>query len=51
MEHLIVFIVMFIVAAFISWRWVIGIDNMSKNHPDYKGEDFLNWDNEEKEKT
>jgi len=25
----------------ISWIWVKGIDNMKKNHPDYKGEDFL----------
>lgn len=24
--------------------WVRGIDNMKKNHPDYKGEDFLDWD-------
>jgi hypothetical protein len=23
---------------------VEGIDNMHKNHPDYKGEDWLNWD-------
>jgi hypothetical protein len=23
---------------------VNGIDNMKENHPDYKGEDFLNWD-------
>ena len=21
-----------------------GVDNMKENHPDYKGEDFLNWD-------
>ena len=41
----VVFLVMFIVTAFISWRWVKGSDYMQKNHPDYKGEDFLNWDN------
>ena len=41
----VVFLVMFIVTAFISWRWVVGIDYMKENHPDYKGEDFLNWDN------
>ena len=40
----VVYAVMFIVVAFISWRWVKGIDYMQKNHPDYKGEDFLNWD-------
>ena len=26
--------------------WVIGIDYMKENHPDYKGDDFLNWGNE-----
>jgi hypothetical protein len=38
---------MFIVIGFISWRWVEGIDYMQNNHPDYKGEDFLNWSNDE----
>lgn len=28
----------------LSWGWVENIDYMSKNHPDYKGEDWLNWD-------
>lgn len=44
MEYVIVFGVMFIIIGFIAWRWVEGIDYMHKNHPDYKGEDFLNWD-------
>jgi hypothetical protein len=26
--------------------WVMGIDNMKKNHPKYKGEDFLDEDKE-----
>ena len=39
-----VFFFMFIFTALISWLWVSGIDNMKKNHPDYKGEDFLDWD-------
>ena len=43
MEYLPIFGIIFIVAAIISWRWVVGIDYMKKNHPDYKGEDFLNW--------
>ena len=33
-----------IVASIISYFWVKGIDYMQKNHPDYKGDDFLNWD-------
>lgn len=39
-----VYLLMFAVTAFISYIWVRGIDNMKKNHPDYKGDDFLNWD-------
>jgi hypothetical protein len=35
---------MFIFVLIISILWVRGIDNMKKNHPDYKGEDFLDWD-------
>lgn len=41
MEYLPVFALMFIVVAFISWRWVEGIDYMQKNHPDYKGNDLF----------
>ena len=39
-------VIIFIVAstAFISWRWVKGIDYMMKNHPDYKGEDLFDED-------
>jgi hypothetical protein len=43
-----VFLLMFIVVAIISYLWVRGIDYMKENHPDYKGEDFLNWDEDDK---
>ena len=43
MGYIIVFAFMFIVIGLVSWSWVNGIDHMQKNHPDYKGEDFLNW--------
>ena len=34
-----------LLAAIVSFFWVRGIDNMKKNHPDYKGEDlFDEWD-------
>ena len=49
MEYVIVFGLMFILIGFISWRWVVGIDYMQKNHPDYKGEDFLDWGNNKEE--
>jgi len=38
----------FILAAIISYFWVRGIDYMKENHPDYKGDDFLNWDEDDK---
>jgi len=38
-----VFLLELVIAVIISYLWVRGIDNMHKNHPDYKGEDFLNW--------
>ena len=47
MEYFLIFGIMFIVIGFISWRWVVGIDYMQKNHPDYKGDDFLNWGDED----
>ena len=49
MEYLLVFGIMFVVVGLISWRWVVGIDYMQKNHPDYKGEDFLDWGNGDNE--
>ena len=35
-----------IVSAVIAIFWVRGIDYMKENHPDYKGDDFLNWGND-----
>lgn len=50
MEYILVFGIMFIVVALISWRWVEGIDYMHKNHPDYKGDDlFGKFDEDEDE--
>ncbi len=41
--------IILIISAIISWRWVVGIDFMSKNHPDYKGNDlFGEWDDDDK---
>ena len=37
-------IITLIIVIPIAIVWVRGIDNMKKNHPDYKGNDFLNWD-------
>ena len=47
MEYVIAIGISFGLAAIIAFFWVRGIDNMQKNYPDYKGEDFLNWNNGE----
>jgi hypothetical protein len=54
----VVFIFMVFFTALISWSWVRGIDYMKENHPDYKGEDFLNtsagrdlWDEHDEHTT
>ena len=39
------------VSAIIAFFWVRGIDYMKKNYPDYKGEDFLNWDKDEEDEN
>ena len=33
-----------VVASIIAIAWTSGIDKMHEEHPDYKGEDFLDWD-------
>ena len=46
---LVVFGVIFVSLIPIVYLWVRGIDYMQKNHPDYKGDDFLNWGNDKEE--
>ena len=43
-----VYLLMFIVVLVISILWVNAITNMQKNHPDYKGEDWLDWGEDDK---
>ena len=43
-----IYLVMFVITAIISYLWVRGIDNMKKEHPDYNGDDFLNFEDNEK---
>jgi hypothetical protein len=40
----ILFGVILIFVVIVAVLWVKGIDDMKENHPDYKGEDFLDWD-------
>jgi hypothetical protein len=44
MTALFAFLIPFAIAMVITYNWVKGIDYMQKNHPDYKGEDFLGED-------
>jgi hypothetical protein len=43
-----VYLLMFIVVVVVSILWVNAITNMQKNHPDYKGEDWLDWGEDDK---
>jgi len=44
-----VYLIIFVISGIISYLWVQGIDNMKNQHPDYKGKDFLNFEEDEKE--
>lgn len=33
-----------VISVIVGILWVNGIDNMKENDPDYKGGDFLDWD-------
>ena len=37
-----IYLLEFIITLVISILWVWGIDKMINEHPDYKGDDFLN---------
>jgi len=39
-----VFVIIFLVTVILSIMLIAGIDKMQEDHPDYKGEDFLDWD-------
>ena len=42
-------IIVLAIAIPVAFLWVRGIDKMQNKHPDYKGGDFLDWDNNTKE--
>ena len=44
----IIYLTMFVISGIISYLWTIGIDKMKDKHPDYKGDDFLNFEDNEK---
>lgn len=44
-----VYLTLFVITTIISYLWVRGINKMKNEHPDYKGEDFLKFNDDEKE--
>ena len=40
-------VIALVVSTIVSILWVNGISNMQNKHPNYKGHDFLNWDDNE----
>jgi len=47
---LIVTVLMLALIILLAWAWIRGIDDMKDDHPDYKGEDFLDWGDDEEDK-
>jgi len=43
------FLITLVISGIISYLWVRGISKMKDEHPDYKGEDFLKLNDDEKE--
>jgi hypothetical protein len=44
------FLITLVISGIISYLWVRGINKMKDEHPDYKGDDFLNFKKDEKDK-
>ena len=41
MKSATIFLITIATLFIVVYNWIKGIDYMKKNHPDYKGEDFL----------
>ena len=42
------FLITFVIAGIISYLWMKGITKMKDEYPDYKGDDFLKFEDDEK---
>ena len=42
---MIAFIIILVLIVVAAIGWASGINKMQEEHPEYKGEDFLDWDN------
>jgi hypothetical protein len=41
-----IYLLEFVIVVIVSVLWANGIDKMNTNHPNYKGEDFLDENNQ-----
>lgn len=41
MTQVLLLFALFLIVLLVAIAWTQGIDHMERNHPDYKGEDFL----------
>jgi len=48
MAALITFLVPFAIAMVITYNWIKGIEHMQNNHPDYKGKDLFDEEEDKK---
>lgn len=46
-KHISGILLILIILLVVVWRWVEGIDSMSKNHPNYKGNDLFGLDEDD----
>lgn len=46
MTTILIFVIICIILIPVAWLWIKKIDYMYKNHPDYKGEDLFDEDDE-----
>jgi hypothetical protein len=44
METFIAILISPIISSIVAFFWIRGIDDMKENYPTYRGEDFLDWD-------
>ena len=49
-DWLIITVIILIISSVIAIAWASGINEMHRDHPDYKGDDFLNYKQEEDNK-
>ena len=47
MGSIVICVMFFMLLAMLVWVWIGGINNIMKNHPDYKGDDLFGLDDDD----